>query len=401
VAWTGFDPLASALLDALGSDGLGDVRLVGTDAMKDERLLTETERGADGTVVVCPCVDLTTSTRIDAQRFVNDFQAASGSPPGVYGVEGWDVAGMLLEAVRTGATDRATVSAALVGGDTYEGLAGPYTFRPDGELDRRAVRVVAYRAEGLRWLPVGSDPGGVELPVRTRGYLAIGSCRRGPPFRYREGGRLTGFEVELADRIATRLGLVPIWSELPCARALSALDAGRLDAVVAPLGDLRVGTPASRPVLALDAALVVAGPAPPVTDPSDALGSGSAVAVVDDPIVRAWATSVLGRAGVRLAVLPRGRAYARLERGEVDAVADLEFAAWAATEHRPGLWVSGGRPTPAVDVIAGSGVDAEVLAAIDRALARLIATGRYGLLFGARFPGAPIPAAVGGTADAP
>lgn len=397
VAWTGFDPLGSALLDALGAAGMTEVRLVGSDGMKDERFLAETERGADGTVVVCPCVDLTTSTRIEAQRFVHDFQSATGSSPGVYAAEAWDVAGMVVGAIRAGALDRDTLAAALDDDAPYEGLAGRYAFRSDGELEPGASRVVAYRAEGLRWLPVASDPGAVALPVRTRGYLAVGSCRRGKPFLYRDEGRLTGFEVELTDRIAARLGLLPIWSELPCPAALRALETGRLDALVAPAAELPIGTPASRVVLALDGALVVVSPAPPQGDPADALGPDDTVAVVDDPVVRSWAANALAESGARLIELSRERAYGRLERGAVDAVADLEYAAWAAVEHRPGLWVVGGHPTDAVDVIAGSSADAEVLAAIDRALGRLFASGRYALLFGASFPGAPIPEAVGGS----
>ncbi|MFN8232522.1 MAG: hypothetical protein U0V56_03295 [Actinomycetota bacterium] len=123
------------------------------------------------------------------------------------------------------------------------------------------------------------------------------------------------------------------------------------------------------------------------------------MAVVDDPVARSWAASSLGPAGVRLLELPRDEAYVRLERGRVQAVADLEYAAWAAIEHRPGLWVVGGHPTNAVDVIASSGAGAEVLSAIDRVVGRLIGSGRYGLLFGASFPGAPVPAAVGEAAD--
>ncbi|HEY7667653.1 MAG TPA: transporter substrate-binding domain-containing protein [Actinomycetota bacterium] len=397
VAWTGFDALASALVAALRSEGLDDVRLVGSDAMKDERFLTDAEAGADGTVATCPCVDLTTSTRIDDLRFVHDFQSATGSSPGVYAVEGWDVASMLLDAIRRGAVDRDAIGDELAGREPYTGLAGSYAFGGDGELERGSVRVIAYRAEGVRWLPVATDPGAVSLPVRTRGYLAVGSCRLGPPFRFQRGGEPAGFEVDLMDRIAARLGLIPVWSELPCDAALRVLEGGRLDAVVAPAGDLPVGMPASRVVLALDAALVVSGDGPPVADPVSRLGPGDVVGIVDDAVARSWASTFLAGRGARLVPLPRARAYGRLERGSLDAVADLEYAAWAAIEDRPGLWVVGEHPTGQVDVVAGAGADAEVLAAIDRALGRLIASGRYGLLFGSYFPGAPIPASVGGS----
>jgi ABC-type amino acid transport substrate-binding protein len=395
VVWTGFDPLASALAEAMRAGGMEDVRLVGSEAIKGERFLAASDGGADGTVVTCPCVDLTTSTRIDAQRFVHDFQSAVGSSPGVFAVEGWDVASLLLERILAGATDRGALAEAL-DGTTYEGLAGPYAFGEEGELGEGSARVVAYRAEGLRWLPVAADQGAVALPVRTRGYLAVGSCRLGVPFRYRRAGEPAGFEVELIDRVAGRLGLVPIWSELACGDALRALDAGRLDAVIAPAGALTAGTPVSRVLLALDAALVVRGDAPRATDPAVTLGPGDTVGVVQDPAVADWAAAFDG-SGARLRSLPRSEAYERLARGSLDAVADLEYAAWAATERRPGLWVSGGRPTDQLDVVAGSRRGTEVLAAIDRALGRLIASGRYALLFGAYLPGAPIPAATGGS----
>jgi ABC-type amino acid transport substrate-binding protein len=396
VAWTGFDPLASALAEAMREGGLEDVRPVGSEAIKGERLLAASDGGVDGTVVTCPCVDLTTSTRIDAQRFVHDFQSAVGSPPGVFAVEAWDVASMLLDRILAGATDRDALAAGLDGA-TFDGLAGLYAFGEEGELVDGSARVVAYRAEGLRWLPVAADQGAVALPVRTRGYLAVGSCRLGAPFRYRRAGEPAGFEVELIDRVAGRLGLVPIWSELPCPEALRALDAGRLDAVLAPAGALTAGTPASRVLLALDAALVVRGDAPPPTDPAAILGPEDSVGVVEDPAVADWAAAVFEGSGARLRSLPRAEAYERLERGGIDAVADLEYAAWAATERRPGLWVSGGRPTGQLDVVAGPRQGTEVLASIDRALGRLIASGRYALLFGAYFPGAPIPASTGGS----
>jgi branched-chain amino acid transport system substrate-binding protein len=395
VAWTGFDPLASALVEAMRADGLDGVRMVGSEAMKGERFLDESH-GADGTVVTCPCVDLTTSTRIDAQRFVHDYQSAVGSPPGVFAVEGWDAASMLLEQIRAGATDRDALGDGLAEATTYEGLAGPYAFDGDGEIERGSARVIAYRAEGLRWLPVAEDQGAVGLPVRTRGYLAVGSCRVGAPFRFRRDGQPAGFEVELIDRIAARLGLVPIWSELPCADALRALDDGRLDAVLAPVGELTAGTPTSRVLLALDAAIVTGGDARPAIDPAETLGPGDTVGVVDDPAVAGWAEEALGEDGVRMRSLPRARAYTRLERGSLDAVADVEYAAWAAIERRPGLWVFGGYPTGQLDVVAGSGHATAVLAAIDRALGRMIETGRYALLFGGHFPGAPIPPSTGG-----
>ena len=398
VTWTGFAPLASALLRGLVAEGI-DARFVGADALKDDRFLADSGGAADGTVVVCACVDVTTSAAIVAQRFVHDFQSAVGSSPGVAAVEGWDVAGMLLAAIVAGASDRMAVARHLSSSGTYDGLAGSYAFTVDGELDRRSSRVVAFRAEGLRWLPVGRGAGASELPVHTRGYLAVGSCRVGRPFRYRRDGRLVGFEVELISLVARRLGLTPVWSDLACDDALDAVQSGRLDAAITPRAAVTAGTPISRVTLVLDAALTVRGDLPPTSDPLDRLDGSDVVGVVREAGVEEWVGASVVATGARTVQLARDRAYARLARGSLDAVADLEYTAWASVERRPGLWVRGGYGTGEVDVIATAGTEAEVLAAIDRVLGRLMASGRYAKLFGAYFPGAPVPAATGGSGD--
>ncbi|MEO8424245.1 MAG: ABC transporter substrate-binding protein, partial [Actinomycetota bacterium] len=85
VAWTGFDPGATLLRTGLTESGLGSVSLVGSSAMKTESYLSETAGAGDGTIVTCACVDLGSSTRPEARRFIHDFQSRYGSPPGVFG----------------------------------------------------------------------------------------------------------------------------------------------------------------------------------------------------------------------------------------------------------------------------------------------------------------------------
>ena len=128
VAWTGFGPGATLLRTGLTEAGVGSVPLVGSSAMKTESYLSTTAGAGDGTIVTCACVDLGSSTRPEARRFIHDFQSQYGSPPGVFGPEGWDVGGMLLAAFRSGAVDRRTVTAALAASNGYEGLANTYRF---------------------------------------------------------------------------------------------------------------------------------------------------------------------------------------------------------------------------------------------------------------------------------
>src|SRR3989304_2294690 len=47
----------------------------------------------------CPCPDVSTSTDPAVIRFIQDYQAEFGSPPGPYAAEAWDAARALLAAL--------------------------------------------------------------------------------------------------------------------------------------------------------------------------------------------------------------------------------------------------------------------------------------------------------------
>lgn len=154
VLWGGFSTEAALIRIRMTSAGLGSVTLVGGDGTKDEEYLTATGRSGEGTIVSCPCVDLSTSTDLAAQRFIQDYQAEYGSPPGVYAAEGWDVARMFVAAFRSGAGDRAEVAQSVGGLGGFEGLANTYVFQADGELAPGSAVVHLYRDEGGRWIPL-------------------------------------------------------------------------------------------------------------------------------------------------------------------------------------------------------------------------------------------------------
>jgi polar amino acid transport system substrate-binding protein len=57
-----------------------------------------------------------------------------------------------------------------------------------------------------------------------------------PPFAFTEAGRKTGFEVELLQRIARRLGLGVVWVPTPRDELAAALNARKCDVIVSRLG---------------------------------------------------------------------------------------------------------------------------------------------------------------------
>jgi branched-chain amino acid transport system substrate-binding protein len=399
VAWTGFGPGATQLRTGLTEAGTGSVALVGSSAMKTESYLSTTAGAGDGTIVTCACVDLGSSTRPEARHFIHDFQSKYGSPPGVFGAEGWDVGGMLLATFRAGAVDRRTVAAALARSDGYKGLANTYRFGVGGELVSGAAGVHVFRAEGVRWVPVGEGEGAEPLPVGTPGYLSVTACRQGRPYAYPVGGHLTGFDVELAAAIARRLGLSLSWRDLPCGTALRAVAKGTLDAVLAPAADVPQGTPTSGIALSTHVALVTTRAQANEQGGAtllDRLGPRDVVSVVRSPETIPWAGDTLESTGAQIRTsASRRAAYEALVAGTVTAVADMEPDAWAAIERRPSLRVAQSVDAGAHDVFVAKGPDAQVVAAIDQALARLISVGRYGLLFAKYFPGTPIPPETG------
>jgi ABC-type branched-subunit amino acid transport system substrate-binding protein len=156
VVWGGSSTVGGLVRRALREAGGPRISFVGGDAMKDPVYLTVAGRAGLGTVVACPCADLSTATDLASQRFIQDFQADFGVPPAAFAAEAWDAAGMFVRAFRAGATSAEAVLARLWGTERYRGLAGTYVFQPDGELSRSSARVRLYRDEGGRWIPLRS-----------------------------------------------------------------------------------------------------------------------------------------------------------------------------------------------------------------------------------------------------
>jgi len=397
IGWTGFANSGALLRTTLTSSGLPGVVMYGADAVKDESFLTLTGGAGDGTVVTCPCADLATSTNPAAQRFVHDYQSQFGASPAVYGAEGWDLGTVLLTAFRTGATDRRALVAALSAVQELRGLAGTYAWTGTGELASAAVRVHTSVDRGQRWTPLIVAPsiGPEVLPLHTEGLLTAAACRTGLPFNAQEDGRPAGFDVDLATRIAKNLGVRLGWQSVGCDRAKAELATGRLDMLFAARDSLPQGTPTSRIVLSVRTALVTRR-ADATTTVLSALGPGDRVGVVSDPVTTPWVQQALAGPGAKIIRYRSGAdAYDALARGDVRAVADTEYGAWAGIERRPRLTVVQSFDTGAHDVLVTSGSGTELLGAVDGAVGHLLQTGRYALLWTKWFPGTTVPTEVG------
>ncbi len=162
VVWGGTPTAAALLRVALVENGLRAVRILGGESLKDASYITTAGPRGRGTIAVCPCVDLSTSTDLRAQRFIQDYQSSFGVPPGPFAAEGWDVAHMILDAISSGASAPGEVGAALARTSTFSGLARGYSFARNGSLEDQADAVRVYRDQGVRWIVDG-------LPTRASG----------------------------------------------------------------------------------------------------------------------------------------------------------------------------------------------------------------------------------------
>lgn len=88
----------------------------------------------------------------------------------------------------------------------------------------------------LALLPVTGASARSLQEIRQSGSVRIATEGATPPFNYFEDGRLTGFDVELGNAIAKKLGVEVEWVTLPFDSLLVALNQDRYDFVVAGHG---------------------------------------------------------------------------------------------------------------------------------------------------------------------
>jgi ABC-type branched-subunit amino acid transport system substrate-binding protein len=151
VVWTGGTSGAVALRTELPAG----TPFIVADAAKTERYLDEALPGSDGTAAVCPCVEATTATDLQARRFVNGYQAATGLAPGVFAAEGWDVAFLLSELAAHDVAppgDRSGYREAIETVTGVPGVGGRVDFDAEGEPLGAASRAHTSVAAGRRWL---------------------------------------------------------------------------------------------------------------------------------------------------------------------------------------------------------------------------------------------------------
>jgi branched-chain amino acid transport system substrate-binding protein len=143
VFYGGYYTEAGRLLRQLRDAGV-TATFVSDDAAKDPKLLEAAgPAAAEGALLTCPCapIEQVSGGAQFRSAYMKDFKAE----PGTYSAEGYDAANVLLQAIKAGKTDRASINTFLSTID-YPGITKRIRFDNTGEVADQ--RIFLYHVSG-------------------------------------------------------------------------------------------------------------------------------------------------------------------------------------------------------------------------------------------------------------
>jgi polar amino acid transport system substrate-binding protein len=279
---------------------------------------------------------------------------------------------------------------------------------------RRPVAAVLIVAAALVAVGCGGGGGGgaaktpaaPQFKLVTPGVLTIASDIPYPPFEFHKGKTLTGFDVALADGIASKVDLRPKWVNTDFDTIFTALATGKFDLVAAAVTAYAPkGSPAytkvqqrrqivafSKPYYnSLQSLTINESKTPKVV--SIAALKGLRVAVQTATTGAFWAQEKLAPLGVKLVSFSKAPdMYAALEAGNVAGVINDLPVSQDAVKTKHDLKVVVQIDTGEQYAFAVAKDNRALLDAVNRALDGLIKDGTYTKVFKQYFPGQTPPA---------
>ena len=239
----------------------------------------------------------------------------------------------------------------------------------------------------------GGETAAPTVPTIQEGVLQVGSCLDYPPFESVEGGDEVGFDVDLAEEIAGRLGLEVEWVRADFDTIFTAVAGQQFDMVAAAstITDERLQTvDFSDPYYNSRQALVVATDSG-ITSTDD-IGEGDRVGVQRGTTGRGYAEEVLEPQGAEIVTFQAAPdAFRDLEAGNLVAVVNDEPSSAEIIEDLPTLTIAQPIDTDERYGFALSKDNPELTEAVNGALAEVVADGAYAEIFERYFPGVEVP----------
>ncbi|HET9437686.1 MAG TPA: basic amino acid ABC transporter substrate-binding protein [Gaiellaceae bacterium] len=231
-----------------------------------------------------------------------------------------------------------------------------------------------------------------EFSTVEDGVLTVGSDIPFPPFEFREGDELTGFDVDLMEEIASRLGLDEVrWVDTSFDTIFTQLAGGRFDAIASATTITEERSQIvsfTEPYYLAQQALTVNTAETPDLTSVDGLSSGDVVAVQQGTTGEIWARENVPE-GVQIRSFPEAPdTYTALEAGNVTAVVFDEPSALSEAERREDLEVVVTIDTGERYGFPVNPENDELLEAMNAVLAEMIEDGTYDEIYSA-YPDLP------------
>jgi ABC-type amino acid transport substrate-binding protein len=241
-----------------------------------------------------------------------------------------------------------------------------------------------------------------EFTTLKEGELAVGSCLDYKPFEFTSpnSGELTGFDVEMMDAIAGKLGLKVTWVKANFNTIFTALAANKFDAVAAAstiTPERQQVVDFSDPYFNSRQSLTVNSQKTPDIKSTSDLSKGDIIGVQRGTTGAKYAQDKLESKGITLKTYVNAPdAFTDLESGQIVGVLNDEGSSESEAAGRPGLKVVQAIDTGEHYGFAVSKDNPKLLAALNGALKSLIDDGSYAKIFKKWFPGQPVPPEFGG-----
>jgi ABC-type amino acid transport substrate-binding protein len=245
--------------------------------------------------------------------------------------------------------------------------------------------------------PAGGGGGGTPEPAFTtvtEGILQVGSCLDYPPFESVEGGDEVGFDVDLTEEIASRLGLEVEWVRADFDTIFTAVAGGQFDMVAAAstiTPERQQTVDFSDPYYNSRQALVVAEGSDIATEAD--VGEGHIVGVQRGTTGKDYAEENLEPNGAQIRTFTNAPdAFRDLEAGNLDAIVNDEPSSAEIIKEFPGqVLIAAAIDTGEKYGFAFSKDNPELTEAVNGALAEIIADGTYQTIFATYFPDVEVP----------
>jgi L-cystine transport system substrate-binding protein len=213
---------------------------------------------------------------------------------------------------------------------------------------------------------------GDDLGLQSAGTLTVATEGTYRPFSYHDGsGALVGFDVEIAEAVADRLGLEIVFRETQWDAIFAGLDAGRFDVIANQVSinpEREEKYLFSEPYTVSPGVIVVAEDDDSIDAFADLDGKRTAQSLTSN-----WYELAQDNGATVEAVEGWAQAVALLQQGRVDATVNdaLTFLDYEATNGPTGLKIAAETDDPALNAFAFTSDKAELVAAVDDALDQL------------------------------